>query len=765
MAADTTKRHGDHVLVRGWFRRVAMAWLMVMLLAVVAQRGEVPTARALSYGSVITNVNTDKSRYNPGDSVTIWVDLTNATGATITNGTVTLYFKHFAAEIAPSSAKSFSLDPGSSTTLSWTWTPPAPDFQGYAVEAWARDGGGNILDNYNTAVDVSSDWTKFPRYGYMSTWPNQSSGESARQIWNLKNYHINALQFYDWQFKHHIPLAGTVANPAASWNDIANRPTYRQTVLDQLNTARGYNITNFAYNAANAAFAGYGEDGSGVSYQWGLWNNASCGDQESWTLPGNWATSALYLFDPANTNWQNYIAGRMNDVFAAYPFDGWHVDQLVVRNPTYTCGGQSQDIFGKFPGFLNAMKAKTGKRLIFNSSGDTALSGVSQTGVDVLYTEWFSGKTYNDIKLDLDYARSLNAAKPLVFALYMDRGRVGQYFGAPGVLLTDAAIFANGGDHIELGDGFTSGTGVNMLDSEYYPNKDLSLTSDLQRRLRNYYDFRVAYQNLLRDGQTNTSNSVQIGGVATSTNATPNAVWTITKTGGGYDTINMVNLLGESTNDAFDYNSDRPAPTAKTNLNVKYYYGSGSVSEVNFASPDTDNGKTTTLGFTTGADGGGNYVSFTLPSLQYWDLVYVKKTQANSAPIGKTIWLKANANGRYVSAWNDANRTLQARVDAVGTWERFQVVDAGSGFVALKALVTNQYASAWNDANRTLQARVTWIGDWEKFTWVDAGGGFVALKANVNGQYVSAWNDPDRTLQARSGSIGEWEKFTWAETP
>ena len=147
--------------------------------------------------------------------------------------------------------------------------------------------------------------------------------------------------------------------------------------------------------------------------------------------------------------------------------------------------------------------------------------------------------------------------------------------------------------------------------------------------------------------------------------------------------------------------------------------------------------------------------------------VYAKAgtSGGTGVPIGKTIWLKANANNQYVSAWNDVNRTLQARIGAVGTWERFQVVDAGGGFVALKAMINNQYASAWNDPARTLQARIGAIGEWEKFQWIDAGGGFIALKANANGQYVAAWNDSNRTLQARTGAIGEWEKFTWGEAP
>ena len=66
------------------------------------------------------------------------------------------------------------------------------------------------------------------------------------------------------------------------------------------------------------------------------------------------------------------------------------------------------------------------------------------------------------------------------------------YFNTAGVLLTDAVIFAFGGAHLELGE--------HMLGKEYFPNNNLQMKEDLKASLINYYDFLVAYQNILRDG-------------------------------------------------------------------------------------------------------------------------------------------------------------------------------------------------------------------------------------------------------------------------
>src|SRR5262245_18617208 len=69
-------------------------------------------------------------------------------------------------------------------------------------------------------------------------------------------------------------------------------------------------------------------------------------------------------------------------------------------------------------------------------------------------------------------------------------------------------------------------------------------------------------------------------------------------------------------------------------------------------------------------------------------------------PVGQTIWIRASATGRFVSA--DQNRgafaPLVADRTAVAAWEQFQVIDVGGGFIALKSIGTGRFVSA--DLNR-----------------------------------------------------------------
>jgi len=136
-------------------------------------------------------------------------------------------------------------------------------------------------------------------------------------------------------------------------------------------------------------------------------------------------------------------------------------------------------------------------------------------------------------------------------------------------------------------------------------------------------------------------------------------------------------------------------------------------------------------------------------------------------PVGQTIWIKASATGRFVSA--DQNRgavaPLVADRTAMTGWEQFQVVDVGGGFIALRAMGTGRFVSA--DTN--LGAWAPLVADrptastWEHFTWADLGGGAFTLKGRITGRFVAA--DLNRgtwaPLVSDRTAASTWETFTW----
>src|SRR5215218_4245030 len=147
--------------------------------------------------------------------------------------------------------------------------------------------------------------------------------------------------------------------------------------------------------------------------------------------------------------------------------------------------------------------------------------------------------------------------------------------------------------------------------------------------------------------------------------------------------------------------------------------------------------------------------------------VLLTVTAQAAAPVGQTIWIRASANGLFVSA--DQNRgtwaPLVADRSTIDAWEQFQVVDAGSGFIAFRSIGTGLFVSA--DQNRgsfaPLVADRGSIGAWEQFTWSDLAGGAFTLKGRALNRFVSAdlarasWAPlvSDRTV------ANTWEQFTW----
>jgi len=138
-----------------------------------------------------------------------------------------------------------------------------------------------------------------------------------------------------------------------------------------------------------------------------------------------------------------------------------------------------------------------------------------------------------------------------------------------------------------------------------------------------------------------------------------------------------------------------------------------------------------------------------------------------AAPVGQTIWLKASATNRYVSA--DINRAsyapLVADRTAVGSFERFQVIDAGNGLIAFKSVGTGLFVSA--DLNRgswaPLVADRTRVAGWEQFRWTDLSSTTFTLTGQTTSRFVSA--DLNRgdfaPLVSDRTAASTWETFTW----
>ena len=546
----------------------------------------------------LINFETDKAVYLPNATVNFTIDSSAPANAKVR-------YKYLNETIQEIDA------PGKS----WSWQVPSADFKGYMVEIYNIENDKEVI--YGTiGLDVSSDWKKFPRYGFLSKFSELSDQQMNTVINNLTRYHINGLQFYDWTEKHHKPLAGTVANPADEWVDIAYRPTCKATIEGYINKAHQKGMKTMSYNLCYGALND--ASGDGVQNEWYMFDDINHNHKTVLDI-GSFLKSPIYLTDASNTNWQQYLAKRNSDMYAVYNFDGFHIDQLGDWGTKYTYNGQPINITSTYGSFIESMKnAHPDKNLVMNAVNQYGQEGnIGNSATDFLYTEvWSPNENYADLASIIQNNNQYSSNnKNTVLAAYInyDLAENTGSFNINSILFADAVIFAFGGAHIELGE--------HMLGKEYFPNSNLQMSQELKQSLISYYDFAVAYQNLLRVGGTFNSPALQSSNSKVPINNWPPQTGSVSVIGKSIDNRQVLHLINFKTNslDWRDPNGTKSTPNTIPNIEVTYTT-TQNVKKVWFASPDLVFGKAFELDF----HQVGNQIKFIIPTLKYWDMIVIE---------------------------------------------------------------------------------------------------------------------------------------------
>ena len=124
-------------------------------------------------------------------------------------------------------------------------------------------------------------------------------------------------------------------------------------------------------------------------------------------------------------------------------------------------------------------------------------------------------------------------------------------------------------------------------------------------------------------------------------------------------------------------------------------------------------------------------------------------------PFGSYITLKGN-NNMFVSSENGRTAMNCNRVYAYA-YEKFLVVDAGGGLVALQCGSNGLYISG----NSALWCTGTTIGAAQKFSWISPSAGQVQFKCSSNNLFITSENGTT-TMNCNRASGLAWETFTWA---
>lgn len=565
----------------------------------------------ITYGDGYMEVylSTDKAAYIPGEEVKIKLNK-------MVEGNATIRYRHLNQVIEETPL----------TSNEWSWNPPTDDYKGYMVDIYTIENGVEVIKG-SIAIDVSSDPKMFPRNGFLSEYGKMSESEINKVMDNLNRYHINYVQYQDWHYKHHMPLAGSVSASMEVWKDIINRDCYRTTVDGYIKAGHERNMKSLFYNLAYGALSDAEEDG--VSEEWYMFKDNNHGTIDAHIL-GSPFKSSIYLTNPGNDGWIDYIGQKTSDVYDVYDFDGYQIDQLGGRGTLYDYRGDVIDYESGFTKFIKAMKNKEPeKRLVMNAVGGFGGQKIADSeSTDFFYVEVWDKPTDRGFEVISNTIigqdnLNKNGGRKTILAAYMnyDFGKIGRsYFNTPGVLMANAAIHAWGGAHLELGE--------HMLCNEYFPNSNLTMNGELKKSMITFYDFITAYENLLRDGGNAWTgvDAVSLTGEINFNQWPPQKgnVATVGKNldDGKTSVVHLLNYTNAIHLDWCDTNADQQEQDLIENkeIELSIYGRSGTIKSVWCASPDFDFGVARTLEFTQNSD----KIKLTLPALKYWTMIVVE---------------------------------------------------------------------------------------------------------------------------------------------
>jgi dextranase len=450
----------------------------------------------------------------------------------------------------------------------------------------------------------------------LSKFPQLTDGEINSVIDNLNKYHINGIQFYDWHNKHHKPLPMVGSLPATSWKDIINRDIYFSTVEKYIDAAHARNMKTMFYNLIYGAWESGETDG--VNKEWYVFTDNTHTNKDFHPLSSPFLSN-LYLVDPSNVAWQQYLIAENKKVYQHLAFDGFHMDQLGERKPRYLYNGNPVNLNQTFLPFISAVKAsEPQKDLVMNAVNQYGQEGIASSPVDFLYTEvWNPYETYNDLSNLIKQNNILsNNTKNTVLAAYMNYKKADNQgtFNTPSVLMANAVIFAFGGAHLELGE--------HMLGKEYFPNNNLRMNDDLKKALVDYYDFLVSYQNILRDGGSFNSVTLSSSDGKMSLATWPASTGKVSVFGKKTENKQVIHFINLTNAQSLSWRDDNGLLIAPALIqDAKLVLTSDTpVKNIWVASPDVAGGTSRVINFAQK----GDKVSFSLPELKYWDMVVVE---------------------------------------------------------------------------------------------------------------------------------------------
>jgi dextranase len=402
--------------------------------------------------------------FSPGETIRFLVELENSVSEDVT---LRILIQHLSEQPIPVEQQ-LQLAPGEHT-VQMEWTPPARP-AGYSARLEILSQNDSSVSHATTAFDVLASWTDFPRYGFLTDFSG-ARADPETVLKKLTHFHINGLQFYDWQYRHDQLLA-----PTEQYIDPLGREMSLASVRKLVEAAHDHGMAAMPYLAIYAASADFWR----AHPDWALYDEA--GNQVAF------GENFLGLMDPSTgSSWSHHLLAETARALRSIPFDGLHIDQYGDPKLAWDTHHNFVDLPKAFVDFIqSASDQHPTQTILFNAVGNWPIEALAESDLDFLYIEvWPPDVEYRQLANIVLNAVRLSHGKAVVIALYLPANRPANN------LLADAVVLACGSTRIELGED------ARLLSDPYFPKHD-EISPDLYPALRQLSDFTIRNGEWLR---------------------------------------------------------------------------------------------------------------------------------------------------------------------------------------------------------------------------------------------------------------------------
>ena len=481
------------------------------------------------------------------------------------------------------------------------------------IEALCKGNYGIVVEEgtlfWEGAFDIVSSMSEVTRYGFLADFLPEDSENKACE-W-MKDLHINAVQFYDWMYRHDSFLP-----PKEEYLDPLGRKLSMVTVKKRISDCVKAGMRPFAYGAVYAAT----EETYRLHRDWAMYTM----DGE----PMRFADWLFYMDISESSGWTELLTQQYISAIRI-GFFGIHMDTYGFPKHVWNYTGKPIDLSEEFPKLISRI-AKEVKAIqphggvIFNAVNNWPVESVANAPQDAVYIEvWPPNTRYIDLYTLIREAKLLSG-KQVVLAAYL------KPFSDPSTEKAEAAfrlcwaaICASGGTQLVLGED------AGILQDSYYVNY-AHLRKEFLCTVQKYCDFLVRYADLMYNDAGADVTKTASGGINEdiqfssnfcdfSVDAKENTVWTIVRQSAARISVQLVNLCGNTSEWNEGKNTPREVPEIDLKLRIDR-----PVLGIYCASPDGEALGARELSFSCYNTPEGRVYKASLPMLKYWNTVWAE---------------------------------------------------------------------------------------------------------------------------------------------